>query len=624
MVTTAASEERTYREPGNIAGQEPEARVPRVGDRWRLGADMLAALLLLAVHVIAVWGYTGVFWGDIGRWSHEVERFAQGELPYRDFQWHYPPLGLWLEGGIARVIGTDRAQLSAITTGLTLIIALAAVRYSRLVLGRADVWFASVALLLAFAFAQTNGAPLPLGLYSPAAIVGASCFVVAAVFFVRHLSSDARANALLTGLFAGLAVLSKQDFWLPALLVVGVTVFRTRSLWPGVISATVVAGGVLIVVATAGVDVLLPLVGGFGHAQLAGGQGFPSWERLTVEVFVLGLIAGLTTLLASFAQQKLLWKPLVAAAVTATLAGAVHVIASVNTTMPEQLGLMTLTQDKLFFHLEAGNSLVRPAIGWLRERVAHTPIPVLLPPVVLAVVAWRWSTLASPRRGIIALLLGLAIALRARRAFEGTEWFEFILTLPVLLAAAELLLGFSTVEQRRFRVAALGVLSLLGLVAYWGHGRGVGTLKYYPAPTETLRGVVHVKPGEARNLRNVLTALDSVDPTRQRPLYAFGFSGGFNYFMKRRNPFPFTQNFFFSAFDADSVLAHRPAGVFLVDNPAIDRMSFTAAKFDWRRWEGPRVAAPYGYYDRPRFERLKSGCSLVPSDTSMFRIYACP
>jgi hypothetical protein len=590
----------------------------------RPGADTLVALGLLAVHIIAVLGYTGVFWGDIGRWSHEVERFATGETPYRDFQWHYPPLGLWVEGTAARFIGTDRAQLTAITGLLTLLLVLAAVRYGRVVLDRSDAWFGGVALVLALSYAQSNGAPLPLGLYSPAALVGSLCIIVAAAMFVRHLTDNPGRVAELSALFAGLSVLAKQDFWLPALTIVGVIALRSRRWQPPLVFAGVVTLGVLGIVASAGVAVLPPLLGGFGHAKLAGGQGFPSWERLTVEIFVLALILGGLTVVVSFARRTLYWKPLLAAAGIAALSGGVHIGASMTTTLPEPGSLMTMTQDRLFFHLSRGNSLVRPAIGLLRDRVAHTPIPVLLPPILLAIVALRWSRLATPRRAVIATLLAFAIALRARRAFEGSEWFEFLLTVPVVLATLELLLAFNDAEQRRFRLTALSALSVCALLAYAGFGRGVGTRKYYPEPTSTLRGTVHVKPGEARNYRNVLAAIDSVDPARRRPLYAYGFSGGFNYFMKRRNPFPFTQDFYFSAFNADSVLAQRPPGVFLVDNPALDDMSFAAAKFDWRSWEQPRVAAPYGTYDRVRFDRLKSGCAIVPTDTSMFTLYSCP
>jgi hypothetical protein len=591
----------------------------------RIGPALAIVLGVLALHTFHVWGYTGVFWGDIGRWSHEVERFASGELPYRDFQWHYPPLGLWVEGTLASVLGTNRLPLSLITISLATGIVSAFVYYSRDVLARVDVAVATICLVLALSYAQTNGAPLPLGIYSPAAIVGALWTANAARLFARTLNAPRRSDGAWIAVNAALAVLSKQDFWLPAAFLVGATFFRERRLGPPLIAAGVTLGGVVVIVATAGFGVLLPLLGGFGHAQLAGGQGFPSWERLTVDVLVLALVAAGFTTLASIAYRRLFAGPLVVAGLVALVAGGIHIMTSLQTALPPTGTLLAPTQEALSYHLERGAPLLRPAIGWLRTRLGQTPIPVLLPPVLLLLTALRWQHLPHPRRVVIALLLGLAVALRARRAFEATEWFEFLLTVPVVLASAELLLAPPPVEGRRLRGLTLGTLAALALWAYVAHGRGVGTGRSHRAVVETPRGTVRWRDTEARDFRRVKAALDSLDPAGTRPVFAFGFAGGWNYFLERRNPFPFTQDFFFSAFDADSVLAlPRPGGLLLIDNPAVHGLHFGAATFALRRWEQPRVSSPYLPYDRPRFERLRGGCNRVPVDSTMFAVYACP
>jgi hypothetical protein len=590
----------------------------------RSAAPLWLALAVLAAHTLHVWGQSGIFWGDIGRWSHEVDRMAGGELPYRDFQWHYPPLGIWVEGALARIFGTDRTPLSLITTGIAGLLVAAFVGYARHVLNRADAAVVAVALVLALAYAQTNGAPLPLGLYSPAALVGSLCIANAARLFAKHLVSPSSRDLEWMALFAGLAVLSKQDFWIPAAFLVGVGVLRTRRLPPAVVSGAVVVVGMSIVVATAGTGILLPLAGGFGHAKLAGGQGFPSWERLTVDLFVLALVSGATLAVVSAATRRLLLWPLMAAAVVAVLTGSLHVWQSMQATLVEPGAFATPTQDFLQYHLREGNDLFRPALGWLRKRAAHTPIPVLLPPLLLLLTAWRWSRLPQARRGTIALLLGLAIAFRARRAFEGTEWFEFLLTLPVVLASIELLLAETPEALRRFRLASIAVLAALGVWAHVEQGRGFGTRRYIAEVTMTVRGPVRLGT-MARDLHRFTAAMDSLDPSGSRPLFAFGFSGGWNYFTRRTNPFPFTQDFFFSAFNADSVLAlPRPAGLFLIDNPVIKGGSFGLARFDLRRWEQPRGPAPYDDYDRPRFDRLREGCERVPMAGTMFALYQCP
>src|SRR5512143_79379 len=86
----------------------------------------LAALLtLLAFHTWATWGYTSSFYGSASSWMHEVERFASGEVPYRDFTWPFPPLAIWIVGGAARFLGTDVTALSAITLAVAILMYLA-------------------------------------------------------------------------------------------------------------------------------------------------------------------------------------------------------------------------------------------------------------------------------------------------------------------------------------------------------------------------------------------------------------------------------------------------------------------------------------------------------------------
>ena len=60
---------------------------PASPDRRTIGRLSIALVLLTLIHTIAVWGYSGPFSGDTGRWLHEVDRLAQGEVLYRDFIW---------------------------------------------------------------------------------------------------------------------------------------------------------------------------------------------------------------------------------------------------------------------------------------------------------------------------------------------------------------------------------------------------------------------------------------------------------------------------------------------------------------------------------------------------------
>lgn len=593
----------------------------------RVAVIVSFALALLALHTWHVWGHTSLMWGDIGRWSHEVERFAHGELPYRDFQWHYPPLGLWVEGFLARLVGTEHADLTAITTGLSVIIVASTAIFAQRVLARADLLLLAGSLLFAFAYAQVNGAAIPMGLYSPAALVGAVCMTIAFVAFVRQLDAPSLGSATWMALWAGLAVISKQDFWIPSAYIVGVTFLRSRQLLPPIVSAAVVAVGLAGIVATAGASVVLPMVGGFGHARLAGGQGFPSWERLTVDLFALAAICGPFLVLHALATGRWRWRAITTFALLGAATGTLFVVMTMRTKPPVPGELQSWAQDLLRPHFQRGGSLLRPSLGLLVRRWLHTPLPVSLAPLLLVLTARRWRTLPDGRVRL-ALLLGLAIALRGRRAFEASEWLEFLVTVPIVMLAVDYLLPVEQPARRRVQLAGAGAIFVLGLVMYQREGRGWGTDRYFPTVTRTLRGDVHWGANAARDYTRIVATLDSLDPGRERPLFAFGFSGGWNYWLKRRNPYPFTQDFYYSAFDADSVLAlPRPKGLILFDfSPRLldNGGSYGAARFDVRQWEQPRVAAPYGFYDRPRFQRLLQGCTQVPMERVIVTIYQCP
>ena len=86
-----------------------------VGTRRATIIVVSAVLAVLAVHMVTAWGYIGLYWGDSGRWLYEVDRYADGARIYRDVYWGFPPLGMWIVGGAARLIGSDLVQVWSIT-----------------------------------------------------------------------------------------------------------------------------------------------------------------------------------------------------------------------------------------------------------------------------------------------------------------------------------------------------------------------------------------------------------------------------------------------------------------------------------------------------------------------------
>lgn len=591
----------------------------------RRRADLLVALGILALHAVAIWGYTGTYRGDHGRWLHEVERFAQGQAPYHDFQWHFPPLGIWVVGSLANLVGTDLLPVYLITTSIAALLVAAVVLAFRELMGRSDTLLLAAMVILAISYVQRVGVPLTYGAYTPSSPIGFLCLTTALVFFLREWTAGKSGrDAWWLGVFAGLAVLSKQDFWLPSAFLVGVSVLRFRRAAPVLASGAVVVLGTAIVVRTAGFSVLPGILSGFHHAQLRGARGFPSWERVTVECISAGLVTCFLTTMLSVARRKWFIRPLVVGVAVTLIGVAIHLTMSMSFTVadlaPVPQWLTGQTDEVLSFHIREGHSLFRPALGWLRERVVTDPLPLLLYLLLLITLAWRWAALDRARRVKVALLVGFAILLRGRRAFEHTEWFEFLVTVPVVLLAFELLSGLEEGALRRFRIATGGVLLGLSLLAYYNFSRGLGTGSRYPV-VQIARGTVRWAPNIIRDYQDIRAALDSIDPARSRPLLGYGYTGGWNYYLQRRNPFPITQDFVFSAFDADSLVKTRPPHLFLIDVPLFDATRIGTFDIRFDKWEQPTRPSVYLTFDRPRFDRLREGCQQVDR---LFVIYVCP
>src|SRR5882724_10054314 len=72
-------------------------------------ADAWSILLLTLVSAgmaAALWGkLQTLLYLDPSWWLQEIARAARGELPYRDFAWHFPPFAVLLYGYALRVFG---------------------------------------------------------------------------------------------------------------------------------------------------------------------------------------------------------------------------------------------------------------------------------------------------------------------------------------------------------------------------------------------------------------------------------------------------------------------------------------------------------------------------------------
>ena len=603
---------------------------------------LIALLLFWCAHVAGTWRESTVWYGDYGRWLHEIDRFAHGEVFYRDFYWAFPPLGMWVFGSFARIFGAQLDVIRVATVLLSLLIYLGFFFYvtrllpNDLVLGTVIGGF-----LLSSGYAQVLSLPLPMGMYTPAAPLGFLFLLFALLLVLRSWDRWRAFDASLAGVFCGLCILTKQDFWLPALYLVVASLLPSgerhrplvkRLYTPAAFLLTVLVG-VLVVAQSAGWKTVTRIPGGFGQVAEFGGRGLPTWERLTTEIAALGMLSAAVffclriSRAVSFVQVQ---KWLICALVLVLLAAAVHMGMSLY--FGHQLNgrafprFASPTEDFLLTGpIETKWQLLHQSWSWLKFRLQLHLFPVLLPVVMLLVIAFSAKAKKGEAWTVVMFLLGLCVVCRARRLFEYTEWYNFLLEIPVYLLAIKLL--FPLDSRRKVQVGLQFILvglALAGAYSYWFFGVGNFTRAGVGRLLVTPRGAVRVASYLVPGYQQLNRVLDGIDPEHKKPLFAFGYTGGFNYFLNRKNPSPLTLGFRLSNFPSQKVMAdlrNSIPGLILIDNPIMMR-PIPAPSIDLSRWDQKMWPSPYNRVDRPLFDQLMAGCEKL-SDVATFAIYNC-
>ncbi|HJR41558.1 MAG TPA: hypothetical protein VJ812_05670 [Gemmatimonadaceae bacterium] len=601
------------------------------------------AYLIIGLHTWATWGYTGPFWGDFGVTLNHAELMRHERVPYRDFFAPYPPLWYWSIAGWSRLFGASMDAVAAFSALLIAGILPAQVRYvARLVPHETIVPTTIASIVLAIVAGQIESAPLPLGSYAPHAVIGGMSLLGAVVVALRTEREPSAALAALVGVLAALAFLSKHDFWVPSLYLVGVSVVMFYSLGHRRYAAITTSGflgvmllGILAVVRSTTWSTLRQVVTGFGFATEYGlSRALPSWELLTVEGLCLSLTvaAGAIAALVVREFRRRALGVLGVALAAAVGLGGLHVYASitigrgmVHSGLPEWP-----TPTQLALAGAGGDSarVPRAAVLFLKERVQGHILPLLLLLLLGVAVIARWRRLAPGRDRLRLLaLLGLCVAARARRGFEHMDWLHVMLELPVYALALHLFMGHRIRQPTKLIMAGYAVV---GVLLYWATGVGPLTRRGTYEPVATERGTARWHPSLAADFRAIEQALLDADPSKERPVFSLGHNGGFSYWLRRPSVTPVAFGFTPGVPAPDSILGamleSRPPP-FVILHDGYMQLSTPMLRPDLARWEQPVWPNRYMRHDRSYVADAVSTCRMlarVPSHwVAEYRIFDC-
>lgn len=606
---------------------------------------LAAVLAVLSVHIVTSWGYLGLYWGDSGRWLYEVDRVAHGASIYRDVYWAFPPLGMWLVGGAARVVGSDLTQIWSITAAIAVLLGVAyALFVARLLPLQLAVPAGVTGMALGAIYASNSSPPLVSGMYSPAVPVALLIAFAQLALFLREWERPSLAGAAAIGAIGGAGILTKHDVWLFCTLLTLATAFvaptggRARAQRAGaamVAFVVVVAAGLAVLVAQYGASELRPIFEGHGQFSELAGVNYPNMANVVMELAALGLAA---VAIGAIAWMSGAWRS--RGALLLVGAGAVVAVAA--------LGIWLL-QSELFARRALANGpsrlappferMLSPVSGVTSERVQRAfmafrlelmrrLIPFGVPLIALGFTVARRQRLNPLRWRLLVILLLAVLSLRARRLISYDEWSALMLEVPIYSFAVMTLWPLDSRVQ--VRAVALGCAVLLAgaLGAHYRFGFGVGTRRGANPFVQTERGSARLGPGLAADYRYVHDLALLADPSGTRPMLSFGYSAGHNYLTGRPGVASLTHGFRMSLYPTPDS-AYRVAKalhdrLILVDNPSYVDANPAPELRPWR-WQPRMVLNPYLRDDRPLFEALMQGCRKVtaPDRKSGLTVYDC-
>ena len=191
-------------------------------DAWGArGLWIARAIIILVASALAryTWGHWGDFAVDNGRELYVPAEILKGKMLFRDLWYMYGPLVPYVKALLFRIFGVQLTVLFAF--GLTLTIGFALLTFEvsrRFRLGLVGSMVPSIFFLIESFYPTIRNFVYP---YSYAASFGAFLSLACLYFVMRHASDRRTLDLGLAAILASLAILTKQEFGVACLALLG-------------------------------------------------------------------------------------------------------------------------------------------------------------------------------------------------------------------------------------------------------------------------------------------------------------------------------------------------------------------------------------------------------------------
>lgn len=541
------------------------------GGPWGLAGILALCAVIAALRWVKLESLYNV---DPSMWLSQVGRLADGEMPYRDFSWNYPPLTIYLLGWTAKLFGITFGVIQAAVDVISLAVVVLAWYVARLTLPPQTRFVTIAGMVAICATSVTKFNLFSFATYSVSLEIAAAGLLMIMAGGVRQLRNPVT-NAGDFTLLAGGAFITSVTKPEAAIAAWGALILlflfdnARRRGWYAWICGTAAIPAIAIyawVGFAAGFERLKAGVGGYGLASFAC-PWWPTGLGVFGAIAVIGEAAFIAAVLLLPVRKVL--RPERAANMRGLwLGGAVGLVVFAGYVW-YQCRDVFLNPDMASVRLES----IARAVIWTS--------PALLPFMWASICMWPILFLRRNRLSVESRVLCFALSvpvIMSIRSLFGTTLFPFTevsaMCYPFFaIAAAWLIEGlYGWAVNGRSAAPTVAIWIMLG---------GYGVLRFAGAYSsqlsnenfyslETRAGTVRLSDGHISEeiYRYVLENTRPGDTLLDLP-----YGGGFNFAARMKSP-AFTTQYqqlrmppAYQAQDLDGVLKHRPALVIAVPGP---------------------------------------------------------
>ncbi|MBU0679221.1 MAG: glycosyltransferase family 39 protein [Verrucomicrobia bacterium] len=437
-------------------------RAPAAEDRPENCTPVLLVASAWLLTLLLTWGIAENSLFDFATFLHSATRLAGGDIVYRDFQWMYPPLSLWIYGTLARFTNGAYLAFIGLSAIVSLLQILAAYHVCRLFLRpRTSSLCAVSAYLCVFLTTSTAGTNFTTIGFTHTGFVLFTWMIVVLGLAIKYQRNLLRFSAV-AGSLAGLCLLNKHEqiagvaavsvFLLVRRVILGEKDIDLLSFFATMLA--IAGAGYWHVIQTSGWEYFWSAFQAYGTAAEHATRNLPSLMTIWKQILIFLLHAGAFVCLATIVggvhmtitpsrnRQALLifGVTLILLAAIGFIIEALRVYGMAVETdwrtaadIPASLALYGM--------LSRESGMLQSTLNYIGELLIKNLAPMFL---LLAVMGIGWLKLLhrrlkrekkplSRRLQIAGLLLFGSAGLQARAQFSYSDFGTFAMALPLLL-----------------------------------------------------------------------------------------------------------------------------------------------------------------------------------------------